>query len=170
MVDYKDDEDAILAEEENDLSRPSSSPASVSDSKKLKLMSEVFQQIEQEGVEVAEMLFDYLIDVSDLEIITGTIKNHKTNKEINRYISILNHLFKFSRKGEESGFRIISRKMIYALDKKTYIICMCFDGGSFLDVLCDVVNSENGARTPNSAVKITVIKKLDNSLFQDRKK
>jgi len=46
------------------------------------------------------------------------------------------------------------------LDKKTFTICMCLDGGISLDILCDIVNTENQARTPNtSPVKIT-IKKL----------
>lgn len=148
---------------------PATSPKSVSDGKKLKLMSEVFKQIEKEGFEVAAKLFDYLITIPDSDIISGSIKNHK-DENVNRYIPVLNHLFKFSRKTEDGGFRIISRIMIEELDKKTYTISMCFDGGSSLDILCDVVNSENGARTPNNLVKITVIKKLNNNKYKSRKK
>jgi hypothetical protein len=127
----------------------------------LQLISEVFEKIEKETAKVAELLFDYLIEATDEEIMTGTIPGHK-NKKIDGYIKILNRLFAFSRKGgghAKVGLRIINRKTIEDLDRKTFMICMCFDGGASLDVLCDVVNTENSARMPkNSPIKVTVKK------------
>lgn len=137
--------------------KPSGSIKNPSAADNLKLISEVFQKIEEESIEVAELLFDYLINVPDDQIMNGTISGHQ-NKKINKYIAILNRLFKFSRKDPLSGgFRIISREMIEGLDKKTYTICMCHDGGVSLDILCDVVNTENSARTPTrSPVRVVV--------------
>ena len=137
--------------------KPSGSIEKPSAADNLKLISEVFQDIEQESIEVAELLFEYLINVPDEQIMNGNIKKHESSK-INKYIEVLNRLFKFSRKDpDRGGFRIISRKMIEDLDKKTYTICMCHDGGVTLDILCDVVNTENDARTPTrSPVRVVV--------------
>lgn len=136
---------------------PSASIRSPSVADNLKMIAEVFKKIEEESVEIAEMLFEYLIDVADEDVMNGTIPKHK-NAKINRYLKILNRLFKFSRKkASNGGFRIISRDMIESLDKKTYVICMCHDGGVSLDILCDVVNTENSARTPSrSPVRVVV--------------
>lgn len=135
---------------------PSSSIQTPTVADNLKLIAEVFKKIEEESVEVAEMLFGYLIEVADEHVMNGTIPNHKSAK-INKYVRILNNLFKFSRKNSDGGFRIISREMIENLDKKTYVICMCHDGGASLDILCDVVNTENSARTPSrSPVRVVV--------------
>lgn len=138
---------------------PSLTPQSVSDIENLEFITKVFEQIEEETVKIAEMIFDYLIDANDADIIAGTIPSHK-NPKINNYIKVLNRLFKFSRTNSDGGFRIVSRDTIEALDKKTYTISMCHDGGTSLDILCDIVNSENGARTPKNSVKVVVIKRL----------
>ena len=124
----------------------------------LKLLSEVFGLIETETAQIAEMIFDYLIEVHDLEIMTGALPEDHPNPKVKAYIKILNRLFLFSRKNSgKGGFRIINRKTVQELDKKTYTICMCFDGGVSLDILCDVVNTENQARTPtNSPVRVTI--------------
>jgi hypothetical protein len=142
-------------------------PNSISDIENLELITEVFQQIEEETAQIAEMLFEYLIEVGDSDIMNGTIPAHK-NAKINSYIKILNRLFKFSRAGSKQGsFRIINRKTIKELDRKTYTISMCHDGGTSLDILCDVVNSENSARTPKNSVKVVVIKQLAQNLERD---
>ncbi len=123
----------------------------------LKLLSEVFQRVEEETAEIAEMLFDILINASDEQIMNGTIPAH-TNPKIAAYLKILNRLFLLSRKhSKKGGLRVINRKTVQELDKKTFAICMCFDGGVSLDILCDVVNTENRERTPTkSPVKVTV--------------
>ncbi len=140
--------------------KPSASVFSPSVADNLKLIAEVFKKIEEESAQIAEMLFEYLIEVSDEAVITGNIPPHKSEK-INRYLKILNRLFRFSRKKEQSaGFRIINRDMIQDLDKKTYMICMCFDGGISLDILCDVVNTENNARTPSKSPVRVVVKQF----------
>ncbi len=145
--------------ENNNIQIPSSFPknASADMIMNLQMISEVFQAIESETAEIAEMLFDYLINVTDEQIMSGTIPPHK-NPRINFYLKILNRLFLFSRKSSKSGLiRLINRKTVEELDKKTFTICMCLDGGISLDILCDVVNAENQARTPTaSPVKITV--------------
>lgn len=150
---------------------PSATIQNMSVADNLKLISEVFKKIEEESVQIAEMLFEYLIDVADEQVMSGIIPSHK-NSKINKYIRILNQLFKFSRKGKSSGFRIISRKMIEDLDKKTYMICMCHDGGVSLDILCDVVNTENGARTPTkSPIRVVVKQAFDlPRIFEKNKK
>ncbi len=165
-----------MAIKKNDLANqnldiPSSIPnnASAEVIANLQLISEVFQKIEEETAEMAELIFDYLINATDEEIMNGKIPFHK-NSRINKYIQILNRLFLFSRKFSKSGvLRIINRKTIEDLDKKTFTICMCLDGGVSLDILCDIVNTENQARTPNtSPVKITIKKLFGNS--QDAEK
>jgi len=137
----------------------------------LKMISELFQKIEEETAEIAELIFDYLINVPDEQIMTGTIASHK-NPRIDAYIKILNRLFLFSRKHRKEGaLRVINRKTIEELDKKTFTICMCFDGGGSLDILCDIVNTENQVRTPTtSPVKITIKKAFGNEISEDRKK
>jgi hypothetical protein len=117
---------------------------------------------------VAELIFDYLIDVPDEYLINGDIPNHK-NERVNKYLKILNMLFSLSRKDKK--VIIINRATVQELDKKTFTICMCFDGGVSLDVLCDIVNEENCYRTPTkSPVKITVIQafsdKINNINYQ----
>lgn len=122
----------------------------------LELIGEVFELIEKESVEIADMIFDYLINIDDHHIAQGTIPPHG-NKKINTYLKILNRLFLLSRK--DSKFRIINRKTVENLDKKTFAISMCLDGGHSLDILCDIVNTENQARMPGlSPVKITIKK------------
>ncbi len=124
----------------------------------LKLLSEVFKLIETETAAIAEMVFDYLVDVLDEYIMTGEISEDHPNPKVRAYIKILNRLFLLSRKNSDKGaFKLISRKTVKDLDKKTYTICMCFDGGVSLDILCDIVNTENQARTPTaSPVRVTV--------------
>ncbi len=139
---------------------PSGSVINPSVADNLKLIAEVFKKIEEESAQIAEMLFEYLIEVADEAVISGNIPPHKSEK-INRYLKILNRLFRFSRKKEQSSsFRIINREMIENLDKKTYMICMCFDGGISLDILCDVVNTENNARTPSKSPVRVVVKQF----------
>jgi len=122
----------------------------------LQLISEVFQKIEEETIDMADEIFDYLINISDEDIANGTIPSH-ANGRVNKYIKILNRLFALSRK--KGTFRIISRNTVENLDKKTFAISMCHDGGVSLDILCDIVNTENQARIPNnSPVKVTVKK------------
>lgn len=132
---------------------PSGSVSNPSAADNLKLISDVFKEIENESVKVAELLFEYLIDVSDENIIKGEVPDHKDPK-INKYLKSLNRLFQFSRKDHSGGFRIINRPMIQDLDKKTYSICMCLDGGTSLDILCDVANTENSTRTPSKSPTI----------------
>jgi len=131
----------------------------------LKLVSEVFQRIESETAEIAEEIFDYLIDASDTHIIDGTIPEHP-NPKIAAYIRILNRLFALSRKKSKEGvvgLLVINRKTVKELDKKTFAISMCFDGGVSLDILCDIVNEENRARTPTrSPVKVTIKRAFGN--------
>ncbi len=142
---------------ENANEKPSSSlkRPSVEIFENLQAITEVFQKIEEETAEIADQIFDYLINATNEEIITGTVPAHPDNR-INGYVKILNRLFLFSRSA--GGLRIISRNTVSDLDKKTYTICMCHDGGLSLDILCDIVNTENQARTPNpSPVRITVV-------------
>lgn len=127
----------------------------------LALLSEVFQRIENETAEIAEMIFDYLIEASDLDIIEGTIPDHPDPK-ISGYVKILNRLFRLSRRRSKDGIMsliVINRKTVRELDKKTFAISMCFDGGVSLDILCAIVNEENLYRTPTkSPVKVTIRK------------
>jgi len=122
----------------------------------LEIMRKVFAQIEKETADVAEELFEYLFEIDDLKVMSGEIPLPK-NKKIRNYIKSLNKLFQLSRRIGDGAFKIINRKMVQVLDKKTYLFCMCVDGGVSLDVLCEIVNQENIARTPTaSPVKITV--------------
>jgi len=149
------------------INAPSSHPNKVSADivADLKLVSEVFQRIENETAEIAEMIFSYLIDVGDADIFNGTIPDHP-NAKISNYVKILNRLFALSRKRAKLGqtsLVVINRKTVKELDKKTFAISMCFDGGVSLDILCDIVNEENRARTPTkSPVKVTIKRAFGN--------
>lgn len=128
----------------------------------IKLLSEVFKKIEEETTEIAEQLFDYLINLEDEQLFTGTIP-YVENRRINNYIKILNRLFLFSKNySKNTGIKIVNRRVVKELDRKTFAFSMCLDGGTSLDILCNIVNEENQARTPkNSPVKVTV-KQLSN--------
>lgn len=137
---------------------PTASPKvdSVTALPELDLMRKIFEQVEKETAVIAEELFEYLFDVDDVKVITGQIPLPK-KKSIRDYIKSLNLLFKLARLHGVGSFKIINRRMVENLDKKTYLFCMCVDGGVSLDVLCEVVNQENTSRTPKtSPVKITV--------------
>lgn len=134
--------------------------------KNLDLITEVFESIEKETAEIADMIFEYLVGIDDENIKNGTIPPHN-DKKINGYVNILNRLFLLSRK--DGSFRVINRKTVEGLDKKTFTISMCHDGGVSLDILCDVVNVENQARIPTkSPVRVTVTKLVNNEVEQLR--
>lgn len=158
-------------QDENLAESPSPDPkqATAEMMENLQAISEVFQKIEEETAEMAELIFDYLINATDEQIMHGTIPPHK-NKRINDYIKILNRLFIFSRKNSQAGgLRVINRHTVESLDKKTFTICMCHDGGVSLDILCDIVNTENQARTPRtSPVKVTVRQAFAHGQGKDR--
>ncbi|MDX2083438.1 MAG: hypothetical protein SFV53_05595 [Rickettsiales bacterium] len=143
---------------------PSSSIATLSLVENLKIISDVQEIIQKQTVETAEMLFGYLINIEDKYIMTGTIPEivdenlaKEKRSQINECLKMLNRLFKFSRQNLNSGeFRIINRNMIKDMDKKTYAICICYEGGVYLDILCDVVNAENNARAPSRSPKVTI--------------
>ena len=122
----------------------------------IELMTKIFADIEKETAQLAEELFDYLFDVDDMAVIGGDIPVPNGSK-LAKYIKSLNLLFRFARRRKEASFKIINRRMVQDMDKKTYTFCMCIDGGISLDILCEVVNQENVARTPKtSPVKVTV--------------
>lgn len=142
---------------------PSSSPKAIEVNiiEDLKFLSEVFEKIEQETAEVAEEIFDILVNASDEEIATGTVPLPKSSKKIKEFLMILNRLFVLSRKlAKEGSVLVINRKAVQEFDKKTFAISMCYDGGVSLDVLCDIANEENRARTPSKSLKVTTTIKL----------
>lgn len=160
MTNKKDNKD----QKNNNLPSLSPKTSSAVALSELEIMRKIFEQIELETAKVVEELFEYLFDVEDFSVISGKIPAPK-NKSLTSYIKSLNKLFKFAR-ASGSGFRIINRRMVRELDKKTYLFCMCVDGGTSLDVLCEVVNQENVARTPGmSPVRITVKQLADDKVI-----
>ena len=123
----------------------------------LEIMQRVFAEVEKDTAEIAEALFEYLFEIQDIFVVEGQIPLPK-NAKIRNYILALNKLFRLARREPKFGsFRIINRRAVKELDKKTYLFCMCIDGGTSLDILCEIVNQENNSRTPaNSPVKITI--------------
>jgi len=135
----------------------------------IEFMANVFKSLEKQTAEIAEELFEFLFNASDLQIIDGEIpipKNVKSKFPIANYIKALNRLFKVSRKEKNGSIILINRKIIQDIDKKTYSFCICLDGGTSLDILCEIVNEENRARTPKaSSVKISLVARaFDNSI------
>lgn len=139
---------------------PSSSPktSSIVSLPEIEIMEKIFAEIEKSTADIAESLFDYLFDIDDFAVASGEIPEPKDGK-IKGYIKALNKLFRISRNKSKFGsFRLINRKIVKDLDKKTYLFCMCIDGGVSLDILCEIVNQENNFRTPKSSpIKITVM-------------
>lgn len=124
----------------------------------LRFMHEISKDIYNKAEEVADVIFDHLLDTSDDNILKGSVPKHE-NDTINDYVTILNRLFKFSRTGSNlGGVRVLNRDMVESLDEKTFVLAMCRDGGGvMLDVLCDIANTENQARSPKkSPTKFTV--------------
>ncbi len=135
----------------------STSISSIVGLSEMEMMQKVFAEVEKDAADIAEALFEYLFEVEDVFVVEGEIPLPKDGK-IKSYILALNKLFRLARRQPKFGsYRIINRKMVKELDKKTYMFCMCVDGGTSLDILCEIVNQENNSRTPdNSPVKITI--------------
>lgn len=135
---------------------PSASPSTAlaSSLDNLAFLDDLYEAVEQESEKMAETLFEFLIDATDQQILEGTIPEPKDPK-IKNYVKSLNKLFRLSR--SRKGLILINRRVVRELDKNTYLFCICLDGGNSLDVLCEIVNAENSARTPTvSPRKVSV--------------
>jgi hypothetical protein len=137
----------------------------------LNSLIEVFEKINNNTSNLAEIIFDHLIKVSDEDLMSGKIPKINTTEDsdqLNGFLHILNNLFPLSRK---DGLKIIKRETVEYLNKKTYAWAMCFDGGESLDILCEIVNEENVARIPSKspeAIKSSVqisIPKIDKNIL-----
>ena len=137
----------------------------------LNSLIEVFEKINNNTSNLAEIIFDHLIKVSDEDLMNGKIPkiiNPENSDQLNGFLHILNNLFPMSHK---DGLKIIKRETVEYLNKKTYAWAMCFDGGESLDILCEIVNEENVARIPSKspeAIKSSIqisIPKIDKNIL-----
>ena len=137
----------------------------------LNSLIEVFEKINNNTSNLAEIIFDHLIKVSDEDLMNGKIPkiiNPENSDQLNGFLHILNNLFPMSHK---DGLKIIKRETVEYLNKKTYAWAMCFDGGESLDILCEIVNEENLARIPSKspeAIKSSIqisIPKIDKNIL-----
>ena len=137
----------------------------------LNSLIEVFEKINNNTSNLAEIIFDHLIKVSDEDLMNGKIPkiiNAENSDQLNGFLHILNNLFPMSHK---DGLKIIKRETVEYLNKKTYAWAMCFDGGESLDILCEIVNEENVARIPSKspeAIKSSIqisIPKFDKNIL-----
>jgi hypothetical protein len=137
----------------------------------LNSLIEVFEKINNNTSNLAEIIFDHLIKVSDEDLMSGKIPKiitPKNSDQLNGFLHILNNLFPLSHK---DGLKIIKRDTVEYLNKKTYAWAMCFDGGESLDILCEIVNEENVARIPSKspeAIKSSIqisVPKIDKNIL-----
>jgi len=135
----------------------------------LKSLSSIFDDINKNASDLAEKLFEHLVDIDDEKLRDGKIPHNNNYPEINSYISTLNRLFRLSLR---DGTIAIKRDIVSHLDKKTFTLAMVADGGASLDILCEIVNEENLQRTPQrspSSVKIIKVFKPRQNLFDKTK-
>jgi len=139
----------------------------------LNSLIEVFEKINNNTSNLAEIIFDHLIKVADEDLMNGKIPkiiNSENSDQLNGFLHILNNLFPLSRK---DGLKIIKRETVEYLNKKIYAWAMCFDGGESLDILCEIVNEENVARIPSKspeAIKSSIqisIPKIDKNILAE---
>jgi len=139
----------------------------------LNSLIEVFEKINNNTSNLAEIIFDHLIKVSDEDLMNGKIPkiiNSQNSDQLNGFLHILNNLFPLSRK---DGLKIIKRETVEYLNKKIYAWAMCFDGGESLDILCEIVNEENIARIPSKspeAIKSSIqisVPKIDKNFLEE---
>ena len=141
---------------QENLERPSLSPQNPVTRRsldELRRLQEVYELMDIRASKLAEDLFDQIVIADDYEVLTGNISCQSSDSEIMSAISILNRLFKFSRKGhdqKEGGYRIIDQEMLADLDSRTYVMAMMFDGGESARLFCEIVNTENQARIPKT--------------------
>lgn len=121
----------------------------------LQSLNSIFDDINRNASDLAEKIFEHLVDIEDEKLRDGEIPLSMNCPEINNYISTLRRLFRLSLR---DGPIAIKRDVVSHLDKKTFTLAMVADGGASLDILCEIVNEENSQRTPQrspSNVKIT---------------
>jgi hypothetical protein len=133
----------------------------------LNSLKEVFDKINNMTSNLAEIIFDHLINISDEDLYNGKIPNIEDKKNIyqlNGFIRILNDLFPLAYR---DGLKVIKRETVEYLNKKTFAWAMCFDGGESLDILCEIVNEELNSRTPSHSPKVlnslVMLNSLENS-------
>ena len=131
----------------------------------LQSLNSIFDDINRNASDLAEKIFEHLVDIDDEKLRDGKIPISHNYPEINNYISTLNRLFRLSLR---DGTIAIKREVVSHLDKKTFTLAMVADGGASLDILCEIVNEENSQRTPQrspSNVKITRVFNSNPKLF-----
>ena len=136
----------------------------------LQSLNSIFDDINRNASDLAEKIFEHLVDIEDEKLRDGKIPLSNNYPEINNYISTLNRLFRLSLR---DGTIAIKRDVVSHLDKKTFTLAMVADGGASLDILCEIVNEENSQRTPQrspSNVKITRVFNSNNKLLDKLKK
>ena len=136
----------------------------------LQSLNSIFDNINKNASDLAEKIFEHLVDIEDEKLRDGRIPLSNKYPAINNYISTLNRLFRLSLM---DGTIAIKRDVVNHLDKKTFTLAMVADGGASLDILCEIVNEENSQRTPQrspSNVKITRVFNSKNKLLNKLKK
>lgn len=113
----------------------------------LRMLSSVFNEMERGTAIISEKIFEPLIDSTDEEVYGGKIKP-TSDPEVDGHIKILNKLFPLSKK---TGFKVINPDVVKAYSPKIFTLATCFNGLHTLRTLCDIVNEENKARTPNNS-------------------
>ncbi len=134
----------------------------------LNSLRNLYDKINQNTFNLAEKLFDHLINVNDADLFHGKIPyldEEKNSNNINGFIRILNDLFPLS---QINGAKIIKRETIEYLNKKSFVLAMCFDGGESLDILCEVVNEENTQRIPSrSPQMVNSLKQINTNYIRN---
>lgn len=113
---------------------------------------------------IAIAMFEVMLSVDDYTLLSGNIdpriiyeldfeeKELIGNKNLERYIRIVNGLLRLANNSEIGALRTLDRKVVNDFDIRTAAIAQCSGGGVLLDILCDVVTDELSHRRPKFSV------------------
>lgn len=100
--------------------------------------------------EIAKAIFEFLSDIPDEDVLNGRIRTNDPN--LKPYAAALNRLFLLVKNSETGAIRQLTAGMVESISPKAYAMSAVNGGRQFVEIMCDVVNSEFEARTPASTV------------------
>ena len=139
---------------------PNSSPSYASADlfgivQKLDLLNQVNGLANLEAEKIAQDVFEYLLGLSDIEVIQGRIPSNN-DPRVRQYIEPLNRLFRLVNNDETGAVKQLNRALVENFDIQTAarvkVLNSAKSGGDLLDILCDIVNQEIHARKPSTSL------------------
>ncbi len=165
--------------------KPSSSPLEpkgdfVSIITKLNRAIKVGEIEEKDLEDVAQRIFEILIECDDKQVLSGEIPLNLaselnvadekiTQKDLELYLKIANSLFKLANNKEINAVKVLTPELVKNFDIKAAALAQVKGGNLLLRLLCDIVNQEISDRTPSS-ISVFSSSALKTSNNQDKSK